>query len=38
MGLALGPQLWVDWFGGETEPGPEAVLPVAVGSLCRNQP
>lgn len=35
MQLALGPQLWVDWFGTEAEPGPEIVSPVGDDPLGR---
>jgi hypothetical protein len=32
---ALEPQLWVDWFGTDAEPGPEIVLPVEDDPLGR---
>lgn len=35
MALALGPQLWVDWFGTDPEPGPEIVSPVEDDPLGR---
>lgn len=35
MELRLGPQLWVDWFGTEREPGPEIVSPVEDDPLGR---
>ncbi|HEX6152996.1 MAG TPA: hypothetical protein VFZ19_05675 [Solirubrobacterales bacterium] len=35
MPLALGPQLWVDWFGAGLEPGPETVSPVEDDPLGR---
>lgn len=35
MELALGPQLWVDWFDGEREPCPDIVSPVEDDPLGR---
>jgi hypothetical protein len=35
MALSLGPQLWVDWFGTDPEPGPEIVSPVEDDPLGR---
>lgn len=35
MALTLGPQLWIDWFGTDSEPGPEVVSPVEDDPLGR---
>lgn len=35
MTLTLGPQLWIDWFGTDPEPGPEIVSPVEDDPLGR---
>lgn len=35
MALRLGPQLWVDWFGTDPEPGPEIIVPVEDDPLGR---
>lgn len=35
MSRALGPQLWVDWFGADSEPGPDIVSAVTDDSLGR---
>jgi hypothetical protein len=37
MAVTLGPQLWVDWFGAEREPGPEKVSPIEDDPLGRPQ-
>jgi hypothetical protein len=34
---ALAPQLWVDWFGSDSEPGPEVVMPLEDDPLGRPQ-
>jgi hypothetical protein len=35
VACALGPQLWIDWFGTDSKPGPEIVLPVEDDPLGR---
>ena len=35
MAIDLGPQLWIDWFGTEREPGPEMVSPIEDDPLGR---
>lgn len=35
MAFTLGPQLWIDWFGTDSEPGPEIISPVEDDPLGR---